>query len=170
MSVNSLTMKYTCKQRLRGFTLVELIITLVILGILSVTAGPKFLGSSTEDAYAYRDRVLAVLRTAQLRAMQDTGLTSCHKLYITATLIAGPTPDTCTGGADVNNPEDSVVAIKTQRSDFVFTALDDKGAQFTQINFDPLGRSDQSCDGTCRIDISLAGVCISGEGLIYACP
>lgn len=170
MIVNYLAMKYTCKQRLRGFTLVELIITLVILGILSVTAGPKFLGSSTEDAYAYRDRVLAVLRTVQLRAMQNTELTNCHKLYISATLIAGPATDTCTGGADVNNPDHLVVRIDTQRSDFVFTALDDQGAQFTQINFDPLGRSDQSCQGTCRIDVALAGVCISGEGLIYACP
>ena len=60
------------KQRLRGFTLIELIITLVILGILSVTAAPKFLGSSTEDAYSYRDRTLTALRTVQLRAMQNT--------------------------------------------------------------------------------------------------
>ncbi|MCP4060113.1 MAG: prepilin-type N-terminal cleavage/methylation domain-containing protein, partial [Pseudoalteromonas sp.] len=45
-------MNSSSNQRLRGFTLVELIITLVILGILSVTAVPKLLGSSTEQAYS----------------------------------------------------------------------------------------------------------------------
>ncbi|WP_164835554.1 type IV pilin protein, partial [Pseudoalteromonas sp. TB51] len=70
-------MNSSSNQRLRGFTLVELIITLVILGILSVTAVPKLLGSSTEQAYSYRDRVLNALRTVQLRAMQNTATSSC---------------------------------------------------------------------------------------------
>ena len=164
-------MKSSSKQRLRGFTLIELIITLVILGILSVTAGPKFLGSSTEDAYSYRDRTLNALRTMQLRAMQNTTTTSCHKLYITPTLIAGPTPDNnCVGGADINNSDHLVIQIDTQRSDIIFTALDSNANEFTHISFDPLGKSDQNCTTQCRIDVGLAGVCISGEGLIYACP
>ena len=158
------------KQRLRGFTLIELIITLVILGILSVTAVPKFLGSSTEDAYSYRDRTLNALRTVQLRAMQNTAMASCHTLYITSTLIAPPTPDTCTGGADANNTDHLVVQINTQRSDIAFSALDSNANIFTQISFDPLGKSNQTCTTQCRIDVGLAGVCISGEGLIYACP
>ncbi|MBH0025456.1 MULTISPECIES: type II secretion system protein [unclassified Pseudoalteromonas] len=163
-------MKSSSKQRLRGFTLIELIITLVILGILSVTAVPKFLGSSTEDAYSYRDRALNALRTVQLRAMQNTAMASCHTLYITSTLIAPPTPDTCIGGADANNTDHLVVQIDTQRSDITFNALDSNANIFTQISFDPLGKSNQTCTTQCRIDVGLAGVCISGEGLIYACP
>ena len=163
-------MKSSSKQRLRGFTLIELIITLVILGILSVTAVPKFLGSSTEDAYSYRDSALNALRTVQLRAMQNTALRSCHKLYITPTLIAPPTPDTCTGSADANNSEHLVVQINTQRSDITFNALDSNANTFTEISFDPLGRADQNCASQCKIDVGLAAICISGEGLIYACP
>jgi len=163
-------MKSSSKQRLRGFTLIELIITLVILGILSVTAVPKFLGSSTEDAYSYRDRTLNALRTVQLRAMQNTAMASCHTLYITSTLIAPPTPDTCIGGADANNTDHLVVQINTQRSDITFSALDSNANIFTQISFNPLGKSNQTCTSQCRIDVGLAGVCISGEGLIYACP
>ncbi|GEK53192.1 pilus assembly FimT family protein [Pseudoalteromonas espejiana] len=163
-------MNSSSNQRLRGFTLVELIITLVILGILSVTAVPKFLGSSTEDAYAYRDRLLNALRTVQLRAMQNTATTSCHTLYISTTLVAGPEPGACTGGASTNNSEHLVVQINTQRSDVRFNALDSNANVFTQISFDPLGRVDQNCTVQCKIDIDLAAVCISGEGLIYACP
>ena len=158
------------KQRLRGFTLVELIITMVILGILAVTAGPKFLGSSTEDAYSYRDRALAVLRTVQLRAMHNTALGSCHTLYITNNLIAGPTVDTCSGGPDASNSEFLVVQIDSGRSDVQFNAVDSNGDGFSQISFDELGRIDKNCSIRCRIDVSLAAVCISGEGLIYACP
>ena len=163
-------MKSSSKQRLRGFTLIELIITLVILGILSVTAVPKFLGSSTEDAYSYRDRTLNALRTVQLRAMQNTATASCHTLYITSTLIAPPAPDTCIGGADANNTDHLVVQIDTQRSDITFSALDSNANIFTQISFDALGKSNQTCTTQCRIDVGLAGVCIGGEGLIYACP
>lgn len=163
-------MKSSCKQRLRGFTLIELIITLVILGILSVTAVPKFLGSSTEDAYSYRDSALNALRTVQLRAMQNTATTSCHKLYITPTLIAPPAPDTCLGSADANNSEHLVVQVNTQRSDITFNAIDSNANTFTEISFDPLGRANQTCTTQCKIDVGLAAICISGEGLIYACP
>jgi len=163
-------MNSSSNQRLRGFTLVELIITLVILGILSVTAVPKLLGSSTEQAYSYRDRVLNALRTVQLRAMQNTVTSSCHKLYISPTLVAGPEPETCTGGPSTNNSEYLVVAINTERSDVRINALDSNANAFTQINFDPLGRADQNCTLQCKIDLGLAAVCISGEGLIYACP
>lgn len=160
------------KQQLRGFTLVELIITLVILGILSVTAVPKFLGNSTENAYSYRDRALAALRTIQLRAMHNTAMASakaCHMLYVSPTLIAGPTPGTCSGGADTNNSKHLVVQINTQSSDVVFNALDSNNNVFTQVSFDPLGKTDLNCTAQCRIEVGVAAICISDEGLIYAC-
>ena len=39
--------------RQQGFTLIELIVVIVILGILAVTAAPKFM-NLTSDANAYR--------------------------------------------------------------------------------------------------------------------
>ena len=102
--------------------------------------------------------------------MQNTATASCHTLYITSTLIAPPAPDTCIGGADANNTDHLVVQIDTQRSDITFSALDSNANIFTQISFDALGKSNQTCTTQCRIDVGLAGVCISGEGLIYACP
>ena len=47
----------------RGFTLVELIITIILIGVLAVTAIPRFLGSNNEDAYTLRDRTLAMIRS-----------------------------------------------------------------------------------------------------------
>ncbi|MBC6986534.1 prepilin-type N-terminal cleavage/methylation domain-containing protein, partial [Alteromonas sp. BZK5] len=59
-----------------GFTLVELIITILVIGVLAVTAAPRFLGNDTEEAIALRDRTLQVVRNMQFRAMQNVQNTS----------------------------------------------------------------------------------------------
>ena len=54
-----------------GFTLVELIITILVIGVLAATVAPRFLGNDSEEATALRDRTLQVVRNVQLRAMQN---------------------------------------------------------------------------------------------------
>lgn len=55
-----------------GFTVIELIIVIVILGILSVFAAPRFLGTGGIDEVTARGELTALLREVQQRAMQDT--------------------------------------------------------------------------------------------------
>lgn len=52
-----------------GLTLVELIITLAILGILSAVIMPRFLGSNTLNAVIVRDQIVALTRIAQQSAL-----------------------------------------------------------------------------------------------------
>ena len=63
-----------------GFTLVELIITILVIGVLAATVAPRFLGNDSEEATALRDRTLQVVRNVQLRAMQNVNDTSCVKI------------------------------------------------------------------------------------------
>lgn len=53
----------------RGFTLVELILTIVIVGILAAVVGPRFFERSTFDERLYAEEVRAGLRHAQKLAL-----------------------------------------------------------------------------------------------------
>lgn len=54
---------------MRGFTLVELVVVIILLGILSVTVLPRLTGSSEFRAVQLRDEVAAALRYAQKTAV-----------------------------------------------------------------------------------------------------
>lgn len=61
-------------QRVRsgGFTLVELIMILVILGIVAVSAAPKLMPKNTAQLATAEAQLIGFLRWEQQRAMQDT--------------------------------------------------------------------------------------------------
>lgn len=57
------------KKSKAGFTLIELIFVLVILGILAVTVVPNFVGVSQVNVRGFHDETLAYLRYAQKTAI-----------------------------------------------------------------------------------------------------
>jgi len=57
------------KHLIQGFTLVELVIVIIVLGVLSSVAIPKFVNRSGFEDYAVRDQLIARLRLVQLQSM-----------------------------------------------------------------------------------------------------
>jgi MSHA pilin protein MshC len=64
-----------------GFTLIELVATIMVIAVLSVTVLPKFSGRSGLAEYALRDELMSLAQQAQQRAMFDQS-GACYRLQI----------------------------------------------------------------------------------------
>jgi MSHA pilin protein MshC len=67
-------MHLTANRRTCGFTLVELIMVMVILGLLSIVVLPRLSDTSTFRSAAFRSEVVAALRHAQKSAVSHRRL------------------------------------------------------------------------------------------------
>ncbi|MGI2260223.1 pilus assembly FimT family protein [Shewanella sp. GXUN23E] len=83
-----------------GFTLIELVVTILLIAILSVTVLPRLISSSSVSGYTVRDEVIGELRRAQLMAMNNAD--RCYRFNATSAgyqLIhyAGRSGNLCSG-------------------------------------------------------------------------
>lgn len=76
-------MRYLC----RGFTLIELIAVMILVGILSVTLFTRLGPVNTAALQAGRDDLIAALFFAQQQAMMRASSTNTISLQITATNV-----------------------------------------------------------------------------------
>ena len=68
-----------------GFTLIELVATIMVIAVLSITVLPKFSGRSGLAEYALRDQLISLAQQAQQRAMFDHS-GACYSLRIQPTM------------------------------------------------------------------------------------
>jgi len=164
--------------KVKGFTLIELVVVLILIGVLSVTIVPRMFDTNSFDARAYQVEVIAILRSAQLRAMQQTDAQfnldpklnekGCHTVTVTTTQVG--LADNC---ALVSQDEDGEYTLDELH---VPRVISDNNVTFggTFLNgsviFDNLGRP-SNCDNGCNITVNgdeTLTVIIESEGFIYA--
>lgn len=125
------------KQPSRGFTLVELIVILIIVGILAVIAIPRFTGVAAFNTQGFTDRVMESLRYAQKQAIAKrrnvcVAFTSTSMTFTYASAAgSGAACDTNLSGPAGQNPY-SVVA--ENKSVVTFSPVP------AGLTFDALGR------------------------------
>ena len=85
-------MNRTPRSQCAGFTLLELLTIIVIVGILALVAVPRFGTSGSFDSRGFYDRATAVVRTAQKTAVAWRGNVF---VCVTGTQVTAGTTSTC---------------------------------------------------------------------------
>lgn len=118
-----------CKARCeRGFTLIELIMVIVILGVLAVFAGPRIFNNTDFYARGFHDETLALLRYAQKTAIAQRRMVCVNFNTTTtphsATLMMENPTGTGTVSCTVNvvGPRGESPAAVTARTDVTYTS------------------------------------------------
>lgn len=161
--------------RARGFSLVELITVLLLVGILAVTVLPRFLSRGGFDEVLYRDRLIALLQQAQLMAMSRAE--PCHAVLFETHRFGIPRRSLTQSGCDASLPGagEAYAAPSlglTQAEAVASVSL----TAPAELRFDFMGRPRQA-DGsrfTSRVQIGIQGeqrrdVCVETEGYIHGC-
>ncbi|MFN0186168.1 MAG: Tfp pilus assembly protein FimT/FimU [Aquabacterium sp.] len=154
------------RRGLRGFTMVELIAVLMLLGIAMVTVLPRMTAALDLRNEAWRDQVLAAVRHAQTTARS-------HRRLVCAALGDGAVKlsiarERAAGGCDVNLPGPDGDGAWAREPSGIATSVSTGGELFMQ----PDGRITVDPEGikTDVLTISIAGaadIVIDGEtGLV----
>lgn len=135
----------------RGFTLVELVVVIILLGILSVTALPRLSGSSAFSEAGFHAEVLAALHYAQKTAVSHRRLVCAEIAASSVTLrIASGNPSAActTGNSALLRAPDGTDAFASSTSSTL--------APTTTLHFQPDGRITSDAAGTTVLSTSLA--------------
>lgn len=151
-----------------GFTLVELVITIILISILAVVVLPRLFTQSSYSAYSLRNEFIAELRQVQQKTLNNTD--RCFRVTVSETgyqvsQFSTRNEAVCSGTALSPNPLYSqafqggaqLVLVSTNSSNF-------------SLDFDINGRPSLACNGPCINVIANDTVVInvSSEGYIYA--
>ena len=127
----------------RGFTLIELIMTMVIVGILAILVAPRFFDANVFKQKGFSDEVRSVLRYAQKTAIAQRkfvcvvfGLNSVTLTIDTASDPGVVTTTTCPAAASLAIPGKSTNIASSSDASFTTPAAG------TKIYFNALGKPD----------------------------
>ncbi|MGL5026084.1 MAG: type II secretion system protein [Shewanella oncorhynchi] len=151
-----------------GFTLVELVTTIILISILAVVVLPRLFTQSSYSAYSLRNEFISELRQVQQKALNNTD--RCFRVTVSGTgyqvsQFSARNGAVCSGTALSPNPlytqafqgGAQLVLVSPNSSDF-------------SLDFDIDGSTSLACNGPCINVIANDTVMInvSSEGYIYA--
>lgn len=119
-----------------GFTLIELVMVIVVLGVLAVFAGPRFLRPADFYARGFHDETLAYLRYAQKTAIAQrrTVCVAFSASSVTLTIASTAAVPNCTTAGTLLGPKGENPVVLSARSGVSFVSPPGS------FNFDGLGQ------------------------------
>lgn len=174
-------------QKQSGFSFVELVTVIILIGILSTVAIARFSSSDGFAEFTYQNRLISALRNIQQRAMQDNRSAICYQINLVSgastPAFGPPTTDyslanqanTCASGIDTSTEFLATTSGEIAQERVSLNAFDGANATLSYLRFDRLGRpitNIANCSTNCQVDFvgeRTASVCVSSQGYIYAC-
>lgn len=156
-----------------GFTLIELIIVIVIIGILAISVAPQFVGRQGVDELAYQARLVNVLRQQQQQAMQNVTEEAC--VLITDNRFGKPAECTDTTLPEVfERAYEGLSSAEAEASVEIVTIPANTIWYFNGLGC--IGTSTDPACGSTSLEIVIAGtsaagteqrVCVESQGYVH---
>ena len=120
----------------RGFTLIELIMVIVLMGVLAVVAAPRIFNSNDFNARGFHDETLAYLRYAQKTAIAQrrTVCVTFGSNAVTVSIASAPATFDCAAAGALKGPKGDTPVTVTAKSGVAYASTP------AAFNFDGLGQ------------------------------
>lgn len=139
-----------------GFTLIELIMVIVLLGVLAVFAGPRIFDTSVFNSRGFNDETLAMLRYAQKTAVAQRRTTCVTFTATSASLRIASAAAVGTCDTNLIGPRGDTPGTITAKSGITYSPPTP-----ATVHFDGLG---QSLDNTGAVLSAARTITVTGSG------